>query len=134
MIIDPYHNFNQAHGLAFSVIPPTPPPASLRNIFIALKNDYPDFTIPKTGQLTLWAEQGVLLLNACLTVRAHNANSHANKGWETFTERVISIVAEMQEQGVCFVAWGAPAGKRVDKIKVCQIFSPLFIVTNSILT
>ncbi|KAK9255089.1 uracil-DNA glycosylase-like protein [Lipomyces tetrasporus] len=113
---DPYHNFNQAHGLAFSVIPPTPAPPSLRNIFIALKNDYPEFEIPKAGLLTKWAEQGVLLLNTCLTVRAHNANSHAGKGWEQFTEKVISIIAERRKTGVVFLAWGNPAGKRVDKI------------------
>ncbi|KAK9431927.1 uracil-DNA glycosylase-like protein [Lipomyces doorenjongii] len=113
---DPYHNINQAHGLAFSVMPPTPTPPSLRNIFIALKNDYPDFEIPKTGLLTKWAEQGVLLLNTCLTVRAHNANSHAGKGWEQFTEKVTSIVAERRKSGVVFLAWGNPAGKRVDKI------------------
>ncbi|KAK9473375.1 uracil-DNA glycosylase-like protein [Dipodascopsis tothii] len=113
---DPYHNFNQAHGLAFSVLPPTPPPASLRNIFICLKKEYGDFEVPKTGELTAWARQGVLLLNACLTVRAHNANSHAGRGWETFTERVISLVAESQTRGAVFMAWGTPAGKRVDKI------------------
>ncbi|KAK9464596.1 uracil-DNA glycosylase-like protein [Lipomyces arxii] len=113
---DPYHNFNQAHGLAFSVMPPTPTPPSLRNMFIALKKDYPEFQAPKTGDLTKWAEQGVLLLNTCLTVRAHKANSHANKGWEQFTEKVISIVAEQRKQGVVFLAWGNPAGKRVEKI------------------
>ncbi|KAK9240051.1 uracil-DNA glycosylase-like protein [Lipomyces kononenkoae] len=113
---DPYHGLNQAHGLAFSVMPPTAAPPSLRNIFIALKKDYPDFEIPSSGLLTKWAEQGVLLLNTCLTVRAHNANSHAGKGWEQFTEKVISIVAERQKSGVVFLAWGNPAGKRVDKI------------------
>ncbi|KAK9364646.1 uracil-DNA glycosylase-like protein [Lipomyces kononenkoae] len=113
---DPYHNVNQAHGLAFSVMPPTPAPPSLRNIFIALRNDYPEFEIPASGLLTKWAEQGVLLLNTCLTVRAHNANSHAGKGWEQFTEKIISIVAEKRKSGVVFLAWGNPAGKRVEKI------------------
>ncbi|KAK9451151.1 uracil-DNA glycosylase-like protein [Limtongia smithiae] len=116
---DPYHNFNQAHGLAFSVKPPTAVPPSLRNIYIALKNDYPEFVppaAPAAGDLTKWAERGVLLLNTCLTVRAHAANSHAGKGWEQFTERVIAVVAERRKQGVVFLAWGSPAGKRVDKI------------------
>ena len=81
---DPYHNFNQAHGLCFSVRPPTPAPGSLKNIYIALKKDYPTFTPPPKngGLLTPWADRGVLLLNTCLTVRAHEANSHANHGWE----------------------------------------------------
>ncbi|KAK9459671.1 uracil-DNA glycosylase-like protein [Lipomyces oligophaga] len=115
---DPYHNFNQAHGLAFSVLPPTPTPPSLRNIFISLKNDYPEFVPPanKLGDLTPWAERGVLLLNTCLTVRAHSANSHAGKGWEQFTEKVISVVAENRSKGVVFLAWGSPAGKRIEKI------------------
>ncbi len=112
---DPYHNFNQAHGLAFSVKPPTVAPPSLKNMYKALKIDYPSFEVPTTGELTKWAKQGVLLLNTCLTVRAHQANSHSGHGWETFTEKVISLVAEKKE-GVVFMAWGNPAGKRVDKI------------------
>lgn len=114
---DPYHNVNQAHGLAFSVNPPTPAPPSLKNMYKALKIDYPEFSPPKNGILTPWAEQGVLLLNTCLTVRAHNANSHASKGWETFTEEVLAAVAKCRPSGVCFLAWGSPASKRVDKIK-----------------
>jgi len=115
---DPYHNFNQAHGLAFSVCPPTAAPPSLKNMYIALKNDYPSFTAPpqRGGLLTPWAERGVLLLNACLTVRAHEANSHANRGWERFTQRVIDTVAARRSGGVVFMAWGSPAGKRVQKI------------------
>ncbi|KAF3013461.1 uracil DNA glycosylase [Neopestalotiopsis sp. 37M] len=115
---DPYHNVNQAHGLAFSVRPPTPPPPSLRNMFIALKKDYPSFQPPpnKNGLLTPWAERGVLMLNTCLTVRAHEANSHANHGWEKFTQRVIDLVAQKRTRGVVFLAWGTPAGKRVVKV------------------
>ncbi|KAG6059886.1 hypothetical protein E4U17_005469 [Claviceps sp. LM77 group G4] len=115
---DPYHNDNQAHGLAFSVRPPTPAPPSLKNMYIALKKDYPAFESPpnRGGLLTPWADRGVLMLNTCLTVRAHEANSHANRGWERFTQKVIDIVAQKRTQGVVFIAWGTPAGKRVQKI------------------
>lgn len=115
---DPYHNVNQAHGLAFSVRPPTLTPPSLRNIFIGLKKDYPDFVVPakNAGLLTPWADRGVLMLNTCLTVRAHEANSHANRGWERFTQRVIDLVAARRTRGVVFMAWGTPAGKRVMKV------------------
>lgn len=112
---DPYHNHNQAHGLAFSVRPPTPAPPSLVNIYTGIKNDYPSFQRPpnKGGLLTPWAERGVLLLNTCLTVRAHQAASHSNKGWERFTQKAIDIVARVRSHGVVFLAWGTPAGKRV---------------------
>ncbi|KAE8348227.1 uracil-DNA glycosylase-like protein [Aspergillus coremiiformis] len=112
---DPYHNLNQAHGLAFSVRPPTPAPPSLVNIYTGIKNDYPSFQRPpnKGGLLTPWAERGVLLLNTCLTVRAHQAASHSNKGWERFTQRAIDVVAKVRSRGVVFLAWGTPAGKRV---------------------
>ncbi|KAI0126424.1 uracil-DNA glycosylase [Xylariales sp. AK1849] len=115
---DPYHNVNQAHGLAFSVRPPTPAPPSLRNMYVALKKDYPTFSPPPKngGLLTPWADRGVLMLNTCLTVRAHEANSHANRGWEKFTQRVIDLVAQKRTRGVAFVAWGTPAGKRVVKV------------------
>ncbi|KAH7628818.1 putative uracil DNA N-glycosylase [Sordaria sp. MPI-SDFR-AT-0083] len=116
---DPYHNHNQAHGLSFSVRPPTPAPPSLRNIFIGLSRDYPTTFAPppgKGGLLTPWADRGVLLLNTCLTVRAHEANSHSGKGWEKFTQRVIDLVNERQKRGVVFMAWGAPAGKRVSRV------------------
>lgn len=111
---DPYHNVNQAHGLCFSVRPPIPAPPSLKNIYIALKNDYPTFKPPPNnrGLLTPWAENGVLLLNTCLTVRAHEANSHSNKGWERFTQKVIETVAKVRTRGVVFLAWGSPAQKR----------------------
>ncbi|KAF2278456.1 uracil-DNA glycosylase [Westerdykella ornata] len=112
---DPYHGPNQAHGLAFSVLPPTPAPPSLRNIYIALKKDYPSFSPPpnKGGLLTPWADRGVLLLNTCLTVRRGEANSHAGKGWELLTQKVIETVAKVRTRGVVFLAWGKPAEQRV---------------------
>lgn len=116
---DPYHNYGQAHGLAFSVKPPTPPPPSLQNMYKELASCVPGFEAPRTGHLTPWAEQGVLLLNACLTVEAHKANSHANHGWETFTEQVLRAALKSNPH-VCFLAWGNPAAKRVDKLKPGQ--------------
>lgn len=115
---DPYHNVNQAHGLAFSVRPPTPAPPSLRNMYIALKKDYPSFVSPPKngGLLTPWADRGVLMINTCLTVRAHEANSHSNRGWERLTQRVIDLVALKRTRGVVFLAWGTPAGRRVQKV------------------
>ncbi|THZ69826.1 uracil-DNA glycosylase [Aureobasidium pullulans] len=111
---DPYHNLNQAHGLCFSVRPPTPAPPSLQNIYKALKKEHPTFEPPpnKGGLLTPWADRGVLLLNTCLTVRAHEANSHAGKGWEKFTQKVIDLVCQKRTHGVVFLAWGSPAQKR----------------------
>ncbi|MCJ1251640.1 uracil DNA glycosylase [Trapelia coarctata] len=125
---DPYHNLNQAHGLCFSVRPPTPAPPSLKNIYIAIKKDYPAFTPPPKngGLLTPWADRGVLMLNTCLTVRAHQANSHANHGWESFTQKVIDTVARVRTKGVVFLAWGMPAKKRVagvDKKRHCLLQS-----------
>ncbi|KAG2420589.1 uracil-DNA glycosylase [Aspergillus terreus] len=112
---DPYHNHNQAHGLAFSVRPPTPAPPSLVNIFTGIQNDYPSFQRPpnKGGLLTPWAERGVLMLNTCLTVRAHQAASHSNKGWERLTQKALEVVARVRSRGVVFLAWGSPAAKRV---------------------
>ena len=126
---DPYHGLNQAHGLCFSVRPPTPAPPSLANIYKLLKIEYPDSFEPppkKGGLLTPWADRGVLLLNTCLTVRAHEANSHANQGWEKFTQKVIDIVAKKRTNGVVFLAWGNPAAKRVaklDKVRHCVLQS-----------
>jgi uracil-DNA glycosylase len=116
---DPYHNHNQAHGLCFSVRPPTPAPPSLVNIFAACQKDVPGFQRPpnKGGLLTPWADQGVLLLNTVLTVRAHEANSHQGKGWEKFTQKVIDTVVKVRQRGVVFLAWGKPAQKRVENIK-----------------
>ncbi|KAI0410085.1 uracil-DNA glycosylase [Xylaria palmicola] len=115
---DPYHNHNQAHGLCFSVRPPTPAPPSLKNMYIALKKDYPAFVPPAKsgGLLTPWAERGVLMLNTCLTVRAHAANSHQRRGWEALTQRIIDLVAQRRTRGVVFLAWGKPAGDRVARV------------------
>lgn len=87
-------------------------------MYICLKNDYPSFAPPpdKGGLLTPWADRGVLLLNTCLTVRAHEANSHANRGWERFTQKAIDLVAAKRTRGVVFMAWGTPAGKRVLRV------------------
>ena len=126
---DPYHGPNQAHGLCFSVRPPTAAPPSLVNIYKLLKIEYPDSFEPppkKGGLLTPWADRGVLLLNTCLTVRAHEANSHANQGWEKFTQKVIDIVARKRTNGVVFLAWGSPAAKRVaklDRVRHCVLQS-----------
>jgi uracil-DNA glycosylase len=107
---DPYHGPKQAHGLAFSVLPEVPLPPSLNNIYKELKADL-DITPPKTGYLQKWAEQGVLMLNAVLTVRRGEANSHKGKGWETFTDAVIRAVSD-QENPVVFVLWGNYAQKK----------------------
>lgn len=123
---DPYHNNNQAHGLCFSVRPPTPAPPSLKNIYTALRKDYPSFTPPTKngGLLTPWADSGVLMLNTCLTVEAHKANSHANKGWEEFTQRVIDIVCKRHSgpsgKGIVFLAWGSPAQKRLARVSATR--------------
>ena len=105
---DPYHNINQAHGLSFSVLTKDFPP-SLQNIFKELVDDMA-VTYPKTGNLTKWAKQGVLLLNTVLTVNAHNANSHKGFGWETFTEHAIKLLNE-QQRPIVFVLWGSSAKK-----------------------
>ncbi len=107
---DPYHDDGQAHGLAFSVRPGVKPPPSLRNIFKELKADL-GIEIPKTGFLVPWAAQGVLLLNAVLTVRAHAANSHKGRGWEQFTDAVLRALAARPEP-VVFVLWGGYARKK----------------------
>ncbi len=104
---DPYHGPNQAHGLSFSVKPGIKPPPSLINIFKELQNDLGCF-IPNNGYLKKWADQGVLLLNASLTVRAGQANSHSNIGWEQFTAKVISLL-NGREDPVVFILWGKNA-------------------------
>jgi len=104
---DPYHGEGQAHGLAFSVQPPVPPPPSLRNMFKELENDL-NIAAPQHGSLEGWAKQGVLLLNTVLTVRAGEANSHQGKGWETFTDEIIQLLSQ-REEPVVFVLWGKPA-------------------------
>ena len=107
---DPYHGPGQAHGLCFSVNDGVPFPPSLLNIFKEIKNDI-GTDAPTTGNLTRWAEQGILLLNATLTVRAHQAGSHQNRGWETFTDAAIRILAEEKEHLV-FILWGAYAQRK----------------------
>jgi uracil-DNA glycosylase len=108
---DPYHGPGQAHGLCFSVNDGIEFPPSLRNIFNELKNDVGK-EIPRSGNLTNWAKQGVLLLNATLTVRANQAGSHQNKGWEQFTDAVIHKINE-QKQHVVFILWGNYAISKV---------------------
>jgi len=107
---DPYHGPGQAHGLAFSVRPGVAPPPSLRNIFRELQADL-GCPVPRDGSLVPWAKQGVLLLNAVLTVRAGEPNSHQGKGWERFTDAVIRAVDARSER-VVFVLWGGYAGKK----------------------
>ena len=111
---DPYHNENQAHGMAFSVRPGVPAPPSLVNIFKELQTDV-QFRIPNHGHLIPWAEQGVLLLNAVLTVRAHQANSHQGKGWENFTDAVLRAV-NARDSRVVFLLWGRYAQRKADWI------------------
>jgi len=107
---DPYHGPGQAHGLCFSVPDGVKIPPSLRNIYKELADDI-GITPPKSGNLSKWADQGVLLLNATLSVRAHTAGSHQNKGWEQFTDACIQKVSE-QNEGVVFLLWGAYAQKK----------------------
>ena len=101
---DPYHGPNQAHGLSFSVKPGIQPPPSLRNIYKELHTDL-GCSIPNNGYLKKWADQGVLLLNTVLTVRAGEANSHKNKGWEVFTDKIISKLNERKDP-IVFILWG----------------------------
>ena len=108
---DPYHGPNQAHGLAFSVLPGVAVPPSLVNMYKELVTDIPGFQRPAHGFLESWARQGVMLLNTVLTVTAANAHSHAKFGWETFTDRVIAAINEHRE-GVVFLLWGSHAQKK----------------------
>ncbi|MCC8172223.1 MAG: uracil-DNA glycosylase [Parabacteroides sp.] len=107
---DPYHEPRQAHGLSFSVQDGVPYPPSLINIFKEIESDLGK-PVPESGDLTRWAEQGVLVLNATLTVRAHQAGSHQNKGWEEFTDAVIHRLAEEREHLV-FILWGSYAQRK----------------------
>ncbi|XP_020863575.1 uracil-DNA glycosylase isoform X2 [Phascolarctos cinereus] len=108
---DPYHGPNQAHGLCFSVQKPVPPPPSLENIYKELSTDIEGFVHPGHGDLSGWARQGVLLLNAVLTVQAHQANSHKERGWEQFTDAVVSWLNK-NLNGLVFMLWGAYAQKK----------------------
>jgi len=101
---DPYHNVGQAHGLSFSVMDNVQLPPSLKNIFKELKDDL-NIPISTNGNLTSWSKQGVLLLNATLTVRAHQAGSHQKQGWEAFTDAVIKNISD-EKKGVVFLLWG----------------------------
>lgn len=107
---DPYHGPGQANGLCFSVNDGIPKPPSLQNIFREIQQDL-GITIPESGNLERWADQGVFLLNATLTVRAHQAGSHQNKGWETFTDRVIETISN-EKEGVVFLLWGGFAKQK----------------------
>ncbi|MSP14361.1 MAG: uracil-DNA glycosylase [Chloroflexi bacterium] len=115
---DPYHDFNQAHGLCFSVRPGFSPPPSLANIFQELHQDV-GCAIPNTGYLMPWADQGVLLLNTVLTVRAHAPNSHKNKGWEKFTDQIIREVSG-KDSPVVFLLWGGFAQKKKELIDTAR--------------
>jgi len=108
---DPYHNQNQANGLSFSVKNGVIIPPSLKNIFEELQSDL-GCKIPTSGNLELWAKQGVLLLNATLTVRAHKPGSHQKKGWETFTDKIISLISQKYEH-IVFILWGNFAQQKV---------------------
>jgi uracil-DNA glycosylase len=111
---DPYHGPKQAHGLCFSVNEGVAIPPSLKNIYKEIENDLGN-PVPGTGNLEHWADQGVLLLNAVLTVRANQAGSHKKKGWETFTDSVINLISEKKEN-VVFLLWGDYAKKKGAKI------------------
>ena len=122
---DPYHGPRQAHGLCFSVNDGIQFPPSLQNIFKEITSDL-GIPAPKTGNLTRWAEQGVLLLNATLTVRASQAGSHQGRGWEEFTDAVIKIISEKAEN-VVFILWGSYAIKKktlIDASKHCILTAP----------
>ncbi len=122
---DPYHDVNQANGLCFSVRDGIPFPPSLLNIFKEIENDL-GTPIPASGDLSRWAHQGVLLLNSTLTVRAHSAGSHQNKGWEQFTDEVILQLAQRKENLV-FILWGAYAIKKgafINRMKHLVLTSP----------
>ena len=111
---DPYHDVGQAHGLCFSVQPGVKTPPSLVNIYKELQDDLGCY-IPNNGYLKKWATQGVLLLNNVLTVRAHQANSHRDIGWEQFTDAVIDVLNK-QDRPIVFLLWGSPAAKKCAKL------------------
>lgn len=123
---DPYHGPHQAHGLAFSVNEGIAFPPSLQNIFKELETDIEDFQIPMHGDLTSWAEQGVFLLNTVLTVQKGLANSHADWGWEQFTDEVIATLNNQREH-IVFMLWGAHAqkkGRMINKDKQLILTAP----------
>ncbi len=123
---DPYHGKNQAHGLSFSVPEGVTFPPSLRNVFKELQSEYKDYKYPRYGNLTKWAEQGVLLLNTTLTVEAGKAGSHHKQGWEEFTDKVIQTLSE-KRSGIVFLLWGKNAQMKadlIDKQKHYVLISP----------
>jgi uracil-DNA glycosylase len=117
---DPYHNYNQAHGLAFSVRDGIKTPPSLQNIYIELNSDL-GYDIPDNGNLQKWAERGVFLLNTVLTVRKGEANSHRKRGWEEFTDSVIETISR-EKEGVVFILWGKPAQSKEALIDTSKHF------------
>ena len=122
---DPYHDVNQANGLCFSVRDGIPFPPSLLNFFKEIQDDL-GTPIPQSGDLSRWAKQGVLLLNSTLTVRAHSAGSHQNKGWEQFTDEVILQLAQ-QKENLVFILWGSYAIKKgafINRMKHLVLTSP----------
>ena len=121
---DPYHNVNQAHGLCFSVQPTVEIPPSLVNIYKELHDDL-GCRIPNNGYLVKWAQQGVLLLNTVLTVRAHQANSHRGIGWEEFTDAAIRILDE-QDRPMVFLLWGRPA-----QMKKSMLHNPKHLILEA---
>ena len=116
---DPYHEPGQAHGMCFSVKPGVAVPPSLQNIYKEIAAEYPGWGIPRDGYLQGWADQGVLLLNAVLTVREHAANSHRGKGWEHLTDRVIELLNE-REDPVIFLLWGRNAREKASLVTGSQ--------------
>ena len=117
---DPYHEPNQAHGMAFSVRPGVPTPPSLQNMYKELQDSLGCF-IPNNGYLVKWAEQGVLLLNTTLTVRRANANSHSQAGWQTFTDNVIRKLSDRAEP-IIFMLWGSNARRKTEMIDSSRHF------------
>ena len=118
---DPYHGKGQAHGLSFSVQNGVRFPPSLQNIFKELKNDFPGYNLSKNGNLTKWADQGVLLLNTTLTVEAGKPGSHQNKGWEIFTNEVIRLLSD-SKTGLIFLLWGRYAQAKEKLINLNKHF------------
>ena len=117
---DPYHGVGQANGLCFSVNDGVPFPPSLQNIFKEIQSDL-GIAIPQSGNLDRWAEQGVLLLNSVLTVRAHEAASHAGRGWEQFTDAVVRIINE-RKQGIVYMLWGSYAQRKCQVVNSANNF------------
>lgn len=118
---DPYHGQGQAHGLSFSVQKGIAVPPSLKNIYKELAEEFPEFKIPNHGNLTAWADQGVLLLNATLTVRANEAGSHQKRGWEIFTDHVIAELSA-RKKGLIFLLWGKYAQQKESLIDTSKHF------------